>query len=338
MKRLSTEVHARAVQGLSDGKSTRAIARELKICHSSVSNIRRTMSPQPAVPKSGPMEKLTERDRRSLVRSVTSGACDTSGEMRQDLIKLKGVSVSGQTIRNALKKEGMKAVRKKKRPLLTARHRRLRLMFATKYKSWTLADWRRVIFTDETKINRAGSDGLKWAWKKAGQGISNAEVASTLKFGGGSLMLWGCMTSKGVGFACRIDGRMDAQLYTEILGGEFLQTLSHYDLNIRDIIFQQDNDPKHTSKLATSWFQANGIELLDWPPQSPDLNPIEHLWAHLKRRLSSYENIPEGIHELWTRVEQEWEGVSTEVCLGLIDSMPRRISAVLKAKGGFTKY
>jgi hypothetical protein len=195
-----------------------------------------------------------------------------------------------------------------------------------------------VIFSDETKINRLGSDGRKWVWKEPNRKITAQHVQGTVKFGGGSLMIWGCMTAKGVGFACRIDGRMDAELYTHILSEEFLDTVEHYGLETNDIIFQQDNDPKHTSRLATQWFLNNEIEVLDWPAQSPDLNPIEHLWWYLKEKLAKYENEPTSMHELWVRVEAEWEDIPEQVCLDLIESMPRRVAAVLEVKGGYTKY
>src|SRR5262249_46109225 len=149
----------------------------------------------------------------------------------------------------------------------------------------------------------------------------------------GSLMMWGCMTAQGAGYACRIDGKMDAALYTRILDDELLQTLEYYGLSRGDIVFQQDNDPKHTSAAARKWLEDHKIETLEWPPQSPDLNPIEHLWQHLKRRLAAYETEPAGVHELWERVEAEWNKIPRDVCMGLIESMPRRVCAVLKAKG-----
>ena len=151
-------------------------------------------------------------------------------------------------------------------------------------------------------------------------------------------MIWGCMTSEGIGFACKIDGGMDAELYTTILKEDFLSTLEYYGLNRDEVIFQQDNDPKHTSRLASKWFSDNGIEVLQWPPQSPDLNPIEHLWCHLKRQLATYDTDPESMTELWKHVKAKWNEIPAGVCMDLIKSMPDRVATVLKAKGGHTKY
>ena len=159
-----------------------------------------------------------------------------------------------------------------------------------------------------------------------------------VKHGGGSLMIWGCMTAHEVGWMCRIDGGMDATLYTSILDDYMFTTVDHFGMGRDDFVFQQDNDPKHTSKLAREWFDKHSVELLDWPAQSPDLNPIEHLWQHLKRKLVAYEKHPTSMHELWQRVQTEWEKIDKDICAKLIESMPKRVAAVLKAKGGYTRY
>jgi transposase len=206
------------------------------------------------------------------------------------------------------------------------------------YQSWTAEDWKRVVWSDETKVSCLGSGGLERVWKEPGHALTEQHVQATVKFGGGSLMMWGCMTAQGVGHACRIDDRLDAQLYVRILDDEFLGTLEYYGLEKDEIVFQQDNDPKHTSRIAHEWLENNKVEVLKWPAQSPDLNPIEHLWHRLKRQLAAYEIEPTSIDDLWERVEAEWEKIPPQVCIDLIESMPRCIAAVLKAKGGYTKY
>ena len=109
-------------------------------------------------------------------------------------------------------------------------------------------------------------------------------------------------------------------------------------LDKTDIIFQQDNDRKHTSKLTKEWLASREIQTMIWPSQSPDLNPIEHLWGQLKRRLGDYQEQPKGMHELWARIEEIWSTMDAESCQTLIESMPSRVAAVVKSKGGHTKY
>ena len=131
-------------------------------------------------------------------------------------------------------------------------------------------------------------------------------------------MFWGCMFWDGVGYGTKIDGKMDAQLYTNILEDELQESLKYYGYKIPDIIFQQDNDPKHMSKKGQNWFKDHNVQVLPWPAQSPDLNPIEHLWVHLKNQLNGYESPPKGVFELWARLEVEWGKISPEVCQRLI--------------------
>ena len=128
---------------------------------------------------------------------------------------------------------------------------------------------------------------------------------------------------------------MDAEKCCEILEEGLVESLETLEMEEGEHYFQQDNDPNHTSKKAKKWFEDNDIQVISWPAQSPDL---EHLWEHLKRQLRQYETPPKGVHELWDRASEEWNGISPETCQNVIESMPRRIQAVIRAKGGHTKY
>jgi transposase len=338
MKPISDEVRNNIVSLLDSGLSGRQISARLNVGRSTVNRVRAATRHETEKPRAGRPAKLSVADKRRLVRTITSGKADNPVQVARELKHTVGVETSAQTVRRALKEVGLKAATKKRKPRLLPRHIRGRMDFALRHQHWTVEDWKQVVWSDETKINRLGSDGCKWVWRRSGDGLTARDVQGTVKFGGGSLMLWGCMTAEGVGYSCRIDGRMDAELYTRILGDEFIRTLEYYGMDKGKILFQQDNDPKHTSQAARRWFEENGIQVLDWPPQSPDLNPIEHLWAHLKRRLAEYDTEPSGMIELWERVQVEWNKIPQQVCMDLIESMPRRIAAVLKAKGGNTKY
>lgn len=104
----------------------------------------------------------------------------------------------------------------------------------------------------------------------------------------------------------------------------------------RNWIFQHDNDPKHTSKFVKEFITKKKIRVLDWPAQSPDLNPIEHLWDELGRRVQEKKHSNK--RELWESLQKEWTNITEDSINRLIESMPRRCAAVIASKGMATKY
>jgi transposase len=338
MRSLSTTQKNTILSQLDAGHSIRSIASTTGVGISTISRLRSKQCSDLQKSTGGHPTKLSSANIHHAIHLISTQKAETAVEVTKTLSNIINQPLHPSTSCCYLKKAGMKAVVKSKHPLLSAKHRKACLDFAYAHKDWTLEDWKLVIWSDETKINRLGSDGRKWAWKKSGEGLSDRLVQGTVKFGGGSVMVWGCMTWEGVGYAAKIDGRMDGDLYLQILKDELQNSLEFYGLNPSDVIFQQDNDPKHTCKKVKEWLDGQEFRTMVWPAQSPDLNPIEHLWGYLKRRLAEYEHPPKGMEELWRRIEEEWNKIPAEVCQGLIESMPRRIEAVLKAKGGYTKY
>lgn len=325
-------------QLLSQGYSNRDIERKIGVGKSTVSRLAKEYQTDKENLVGGRPRKLTSTDRWAVLTMVRTGKAGTAVEATKCINDAISQPVSTQTIRNVLKEDGYKAYVKKKRPFLSSCHRKARLQFAEEHIQWTVEDWKRVIWSDETKMNRFGSDGRKYCWKKPGEPLGDREVEATVKFGGGSIMVWGCMGWQGPGVLCEVIGKMDANQYCNILEESLESSREKLEIPVENLIFQQDGDPKHTSKLADKWFKDNDIQVLWWPAQSPDLNPIEHLWGLVKQRIHSYSTPPSGVFELWERTAAEWNRITAEDCQALIESMPRRLAAVIKAKGGHTKY
>uniref|UniRef100_A0A8R1I6P1 Tc1-like transposase DDE domain-containing protein n=1 Tax=Caenorhabditis japonica TaxID=281687 RepID=A0A8R1I6P1_CAEJA len=156
----------------------------------------------------------------------------------------------------------------------------------------------------------------------------------TVKHGGGSVMVWGCFSDTSMGPLKRIVGTMDRYVYEDILKNK-MQPWARTNLG-RSWVFQQDNDPKHTSGHVANWFRRRRVDLLEWPSQSPDSNPIEHMWEELERRLNRVRAF--NANQKFAQLEAAWKSIPMTVVKTLLDSMPRRCQAVIDAKGYPTKY
>ena len=319
--------------------SSRQISSELAVSQSSVirtiQKFRQAGSTDDSS-HSGRPRLLTERDERRIARSIRSGVAKTASQVSSIVFNQSTNAPSVETVRRALHRQKLYGRISRRKPKLTKSHMKKRLEWAKAHLTWSVGDWSKVLFSDESKICRLQSGANRYCWREVAHELDTRAVTPTVKFGGGSIMVWGCMCAAGVGWMCKIDDRMDASLYRDILEGEMMWSANYY-FPESAFIFQQDNDPKHKSKIATQWLQQNRVKVLDWPSNSPDLNPIEHIWHILNERLAKAPQ-SKNLTELWELTEKEWESISAAECSNLISSMPRRVAAVLQARGGNTKY
>jgi transposase len=338
MKAISASTRNRIQAMLGQGLSVRCICHRVGVSSSTVGRVRKTCSTNLPSSRGGRPSKLSPSLRRFCVNWMTTGKAKSAKNVQKRLLEDQNVAVSRMTIGRTLHSAGLGAFEKVSKPLLSKKNIKERLDFAKQHKDWTVNDWRRVIWSDESKINRFNSDGRQWCWIRSPSTLQEAQVKGTVKHGGGSVMVWGCITSMGPGYLCKVQGNMDQSLYKQILEDELVNTMQWYQMSPSSVIFQHDNDPKHSASSIKAYLSQQQYQVLPWPAQSPDLNPIEHIWALVKRRLNEYSTPPEGINELWERVNDIWDGITKEECLKVVESMPRRLQAVLKAKGKWTNY
>ena len=147
-------------------------------------------------------------------------------------------------------------------------------------------------------------------------------------------MVFGMFSAHGTTPLVRLNTRVNAAVYKNLLEDHVVPIFENSGLN--DHIFMQDNAPCHKAKTVLNYLQEKKVELLDWPPQSPDLNPIENLWKTLGQNVMAQN--PANTEDLWRKLQDEWAKIGTGICVKLIESCSRRCAEVIKNKGSFTKY
>jgi hypothetical protein len=223
----------------------------------------------------------------------------------------------------------------KKKPLLSVRNIQRRLDWAIRHQNWSVEDWKKVLWSDEKKVELFNTKRRKHCRRRTNEPLRPDTIEKTVKHGGGHVMVWGCFLGSAVGNLKRIEGILEKNQMHQILihhavpSGKRLFGCGFW--------FQQDNDPKHTSIVCRNYLQGKvqtgEIKLLDWPAQSPDLNPIELLWDEVQRRLDK-EGKPTSHDDLMEKIKHVWANIPASVLDKLVARMPAICKAVIAAKGG----
>ncbi|KAG2462665.1 TCB1 transposase, partial [Polypterus senegalus] len=336
-KELSVDLRDRIVSRHKSGEGYRKISAALKVPMSTVASIIckwKKLESTRTLPRAGRTSKLSDRGRRALVREVTKNPMVTLSELQRSSVE-RGEPSRRTTISAAIHQSGLYGKVARRKPLLSKRQMAARLEFAKRHLKDSQAMRNKILWSDETKIELFGVNGRRHVWRKPGTAHHQANTIPIVKHGSGSIMLWGCFSAAGTGRLVRIKGKMTAAMYRDILDENLLR--STLDLRLgRWFIFQQDNDPKHTVKISKEWLQDNSVNVFEWPSQSPDLNPIEHLWRDLK--MAVHRRFPSNLMVLERCCKEEWLKLAKNRCAKLVVSYSKRLEAVIASKGASTKY
>lgn len=313
--------------------STREIEKVLKHPQKTISNIiikYRDEGITTTAQRSGRPKILSDQDKRHLIRTVKKDRNIAIEELTDNFNKSLTISVSTSTVRNYLHQEGYFGRVAKKKPYVSENNRKKRLGWCRMRKDWK-EEWDKVIFSDESRFELFNNDSHNWVWRKTDEKYKKECLKPTVKKSIG-IMVWGCFHKNSIGPLVIVEGNINGARYRELLE-EYL--IPFYN---EDYLFQDDNAPCHTANLVKEWKEEMLINILPWPAQSPDLNPIENLWSELERKVRSHKPRPKNKDELIQVVKQEWNNIDNNTLIKLIESMPRRVEAVIKNKGNPTKY
>jgi predicted transcriptional regulator len=330
---LSTATRAQIVAFSECGMLQIDIANRLNVSQSVISRtlkIYGTRGTFSSRKRSGRPKITTSRTDSMIRRQVLARPMITAREISTEICNAPSI----RTIQRRLHTDfNLKARRPAKKPLLSAKNITDRLAFCRKYQTWTTEMWRQVLFSDESQFHQVQQLSTK-VRRPPNTRYQVKYIQPTVRHSP-SVMVWACFSGSGIGalWFLPTNETMRAGNYLEVLQEHLVNSMQRLGCTH----FQQDGAPCHTAKLVTNWLRLENVNILDWPGQSPDLNPIENLWMIVKRKVSierptSASNLKEIIAQVWS------EGVYVEECQNLCDSMPRRIKAVLRNKGYHSKY
>lgn len=324
------------------GHSNRKISATVGCSRSSVRRVWRSylLKEFPKKRKGRP-RLLNESEREQLKSSVVANKKTrrkTLSQIRSDFVNKTNKTISTQTIRKELAKEGLHSRIPRFSPLISESNKEKRYLWAQTYENWTVNNFKQVVWSDESTYTQFRTSGFGRVWREPSEEFHEDCIAATVQKSFGR-MFWGCFSWVGLGPLVPLEGRVTGVTHRDVLANYAIPTVkSHAKKVKKKFFFQEDNAPVHTARVARSFLTSSNVEVLPWPAQSPDINPIENIWSYIEVKIRQRDSQPSSVRQLEQWVKEEWDAVPVEYCRNLIKSMPRRVQAVLAANGGPTKY
>ncbi len=323
------------VEQYQKGVSQRKIAKSLKLSSSTVHNIIQRFRESGTISvRKGQGRKtiLDARDLRALRRHCITYRNATVMEITTWAQEYFQKTLSVNTIHRAIRRCRLKLYRSKKKPYLNMIQKRRRFLWAKAHLKWTVAKWKTVLWSDESKFEvlfgKLGRHVIRTEEDKDNPSCYQRSVQKPA-----SLMVWGCMSACGMGSLHIWKGTINAERYIQVLEQHMLPSRRRL-FQGRPCIFQHDNARPHTASITTSWLRRRRIQVLKWPACNPDLSPIENIWRIIKRKMR--QRRPKTVEQLEACIRQEWDNIPIPKLEQLVSSVPRRLQTVIKRRGDAT--
>ena len=242
---------------------------------------------------------------------------------------------SKSTIHTILSESGFKIVKLLKKTMIFPRNQLKRVEFCKEMAEYGPAFWDTVIWSDETSVKQRPLGKELLVRVHSSEMKQFDAINPQIHSGGFSVMFWGCFSKLGLGPLVALEGNMNAVKYIELLQDTVLPELAAAG---RPMVFMQDNAPCHKAKVVMDFLAENNIETLRWPPQSPDMNPIENFCAIIKAKRQKKYGVPTTKNALIEQIFDIWDNIEPEIVENLANSANKRVNLVLKLKGKVSKY
>ena len=294
----------------------------------------RTGQATPPKPKSGRPKCTSAHLDRLIKRAITENPRLSATALKTQFAEeLQGVAI--RTIQYRLKVDlGFDSRHAAQKPLLTAAMKKKRMAFAKKHQSWSVEDWKKVMFSDESTF-RLVRGGIVRVRRPAGSDRYASKYCSSTVKHPPSVMVWGCFSGllgRGSLWFLPKGEMMNSTNYLKCLEEKLIPFMEIHGTTK----FLQDGAPCHKAKRVMDYLKSQRFEVIDWPGNSPDLNPIENVWNVMKNRVR--EASPSNMEDLMQTIKTVWVTMPMSYFDNLVKSMPERMKLVIKARGEMTKY